>query len=521
VTAVRRAARRSVAAGLALVTPALLPTLIPDGAPASVTTAPAAASLARPAPPAARAAVEDIPDPPPVDAEQLPSDGPPAALPGVRQAYRCADEPHRPDPAALPGLLWGQRALGLSRLGRLGTGATVRIAVIDTGVARHPLLAGRLVDGGDYVAGGTGLADCDGHGTAVAGIAASAADSGTGFSGVAPTARVISIRQSSPSFTVPGQGERREPAGDLSTLADAVVHAVDLDADVINISEVACAAPNAPGAARLRAAVRAAVLRDVVVVAAAGNTGTGAPGECPSRPETGTVVYPGWFDDDVLTVAAVGPDGLASRFSFPGPWVDVAAPGERLVSLAATGSGLTDQLAQVSARSPIEGTSFAAPAVAGLAALVRARYPQLTARQVMDRITATAAQRGAGRTDTVGYGVVDPLAALTRTPVVLPPPSGIPAAGDTGVLRLGSAGARPGRAGPAALWAGVLALLATLVAGAEAVGRSRAGGRPGSRHRWAPGTGTWPPTSPDGRGGGLSRGTGRRPSGCAAPARSR
>ncbi|HTF51421.1 MAG TPA: type VII secretion-associated serine protease mycosin [Pseudonocardia sp.] len=425
--------------------------------------------------PAASAA--DMPLPPPVDAEALPADGPPRALPGVRQDVQCSRGTHTPDAASVAGLLWGQRVLALPRLGSLSSGRGVRIAVIDTGVSPHPLLAGRLLAGGDYVAGGNGLADCDGHGTAVAGIAAAAADPGTGFSGVAPAAQVISIRQSSPSFTVPGRGGVRQASGNLSTLAMAVVHAVDLGADVINISEVACAEPNAPGSAELHAAVRAALLRNVVVVAAAGNFGSGSSGECPGQPEAGTVVYPAWFDDEVLAVAAVGPNGLASPFSYPGPWVDVAAPGERLMSLTADGSGLTDQLSQVLRTSSIDGTSFAAPMVAGLAALIRARYPQLTARQVMDRITATAAQRASGRGDSVGYGAVDALAALTRIPAVLPPPSSVPANGDTGTLRLTPTPSDQEPAG-GALWGGALALLATLTAAALAVGRLRAGATP-------------------------------------------
>jgi membrane-anchored mycosin MYCP len=439
-------------------------------------TAASAGADIRASQPAAPAA--DVPLPPPVDAEALPEDGSPRVLPGVRQDVQCSRGTHTPDADSVAGLLWGQRVLALPQLGSLSAGRGVRIAVIDTGVSPHPLLAGRLLAGGDYVAGGNGLADCDGHGTAVAGIAAAAADRGTGFSGVAPAAQVISIRQSSPSFTVPGRGGGRQASGNLSTLAMAVVHAVDLGADVINISEVACAEPNAPGSAELHAAVRAALLRNVVVVAAAGNLGSGSSGECPGQPEAGTVVYPAWFDDEVLTVASVGPNGLASPFSYPGPWVDVGAPGERLMSLAADGSGLTDQLSQVLSTSSIDGTSFAAPMVAGLAALIRARYPQLTARQVVDRITATAAQRASGRGDSVGYGVVDALAALTRTPAVLPPPSGVPATGDTGTLRLTPAPPDRAPTGPGALWGGALALLATLIAAALAVGRLRAGPAP-------------------------------------------
>ncbi|HEV7788988.1 MAG TPA: type VII secretion-associated serine protease mycosin [Pseudonocardia sp.] len=500
---------RRTAAGLALAATALLPATVvapastgttgPSTAAAAGATVPSSTVAAAGAtvPSAARAVAGgtarpgahgvpvDLPRPPPVDVDLLPGDGPPTAAPGVRQESACVGATHTPDRARWPNLLWGQRLFSLPELWSTSRGRAVRIAVIDTGVARHPLLAGRLIAGGDYVAGGDGLSDCDGHGTAVAGIAAASADPGSGFAGVAPAAEVISIRQSSPSFSVPGQGDTRQAAGNLNTLAAAIVHAVDLGAGVINISEVSCAPPNAPGSAELQVAIHSAVLRNVVVVAAAGNAGPragpGHDGACPDQPRSDTVAYPGWFDDDVLTVAAVAPNGLASQFSYPGPWVDVAAPGERLMSLSPGGPGVTDQLSLIDTTAPIQGTSFAAPAVAGLAALIRARFPRLTARQVMDRITATAAQHASGRSDTVGFGVVDPVAALTRSPAVLPPPAGSPAAGDTGTLQLAAASTGPAPTGQGALWGGLLALLGALTAAALAVGRLRTGWRPGTR----------------------------------------
>ncbi|MBO0878524.1 MAG: type VII secretion-associated serine protease mycosin, partial [Pseudonocardia sp.] len=370
----------------------------------------------------ARTQPEEAPVPPPPDMSQLPASERPVARPGVRQRYSCVSGGHFPDTAEMGDRLWGQRLFRLPELRTLTTGRSVRIAVIDTGVARNPRLAGRLIAGGDFVAGGDGLTDCDGHGTLVAGIAAASVDAGTGFAGVAPAAEVISIRQSSPSYVVADPTGTEVQAGDLQTLAMAVLHAVDLGADVINISEASCAPPGVAGAAELRAAIHRAVQRDVVIIAAAGNLGGGRAGECPETPTPGTVVYPAWFADDVLAVASVGPGEVPSGFNYPGPWVRVAAPGERLVSLAVEGAGLTDQLPGGNARTPIDGTSFAAPSVAGLAALIRARYPRLTAGQVIDRITATASQHASGRTDTTGYGLVDPVAAVTRGPAVLPPP---------------------------------------------------------------------------------------------------
>ena len=115
------------------------------------------------------------------------------------------------------------------------------IAVIDTGVFPHRLLGSRLRGGGDYLTGGDGLDDCDGHGTAVAGLLAAAAEpSGRGSTpiGIAPGARLLAIRQSSSSFEVSDPDGTTRPAGDTRTLAEAVVLAVRGGADVINISEM-------------------------------------------------------------------------------------------------------------------------------------------------------------------------------------------------------------------------------------------------------------------------------------------
>lgn len=425
-----------------------------------------------------------FPQPPPVDMPQLPTDTKPEALPALRQVQGCA-APKDADPDNLTSLMWGTRSMKLSQLRTISKGAKIRIAVIDSGVAKHPLLVGRLIGGGDYVAGGSGLSDCEGHGTAVAGIAAAAYDSDTGFAGLAPQAEVISIRQTSATYRTTGADGVETAAGNVETLAKAIVRAVSLRADVINISETSCV-PLEEAAAKgagVQAAVHYAAQRNVVVVVAAGNRGNGG---CPEQSGNSIIVLPAWYDEDVLAVASVAPDGTASQFGIRSPWVDVAAPGEQVVSLSPNGSGLTDQIVSVSQQSdPLQGSSFAAPAVAGLAALIRARYPELSARQVMDRITATARRADdAGRSDAVGWGTIDTVAALTRTPAVLDPPSrpdsGVPAGG--GVLPLTHADPRRA-SGPAELWGGALALVAAAVAATIAVYRARI--RPGADPRAA------------------------------------
>jgi membrane-anchored mycosin MYCP len=351
--------------------------------------------------------------PPPVDDALLPVAGPPAPPRPTAQHDDCVAPPVTPA-AAEPGQLKG---MDLPAVWALTRGAGQTVAVIDTGVARHRRLP-HLVPGGDYISTRDGASDCDGHGTIVAGIIGAAPDSADpeAFTGIAPDVTLLGIRQSSNKFRA-----IEDPAGtgvgDVETLASAVRTAADLGATVINISSVACLPADTDLDDRaLGAALAYAVdVKNVVVVTAAGNVG--GPGQCPGpNPRDANwdnvtvVVSPAWYDDYVLTVGSVGPDGAASEFSLAGPWVDVAAPGEGVVSLAPAGDGLIDT---ASSDSPISGTSYAAPVVSAIAALVRARSPALTARQVMKRIEDTAHRPSAGWDPLVGRGVVDALAAVS------------------------------------------------------------------------------------------------------------
>ena len=341
--------------------------------------------------------------PPDVDPGLLRPPAPPAPAGRTEQRQPCYRAPVL-DTAPATG-----NPLGLDAVWPLTRGAGQTIAVIDTGVARHRLLP-HLIGGGDYVSHGDGTSDCDGHGTIVAGIAAAALSSG--FGGVAPEAAILAIRQSSTKFATEGGSTG---VGDVDSLADAVRTAADLGASVINIAAPACvAATSLPDDGALGAALGYAVdVRNVVVVAAAGNVGA----HCPQQ-ETGradwdgvrSVSTPGWYDDLVLCVGSVGTDGVASDFSLAGPWVDVAAPGENVVSLNPDGQHLVDTVGR---DAPLSGTNYAAPLVAGVAALVRSRFPHLTAREVMRRIEDTARPPSDGWNPTVGHGVVDALAAVS------------------------------------------------------------------------------------------------------------
>jgi membrane-anchored mycosin MYCP len=380
--------------------------VVPDPPRVTAVTAPASvAQFIAPGPTG-----EPAPPGPPLVRVAPPRGLPPGPAPGIRPAARCA--PPRADAPGVPSGPGSVSArLRLADVQQLATGRGQVIAVIDTGIAPHPLLGSRLRGGGDYLTGGDGLDDCDGHGTAVAGLLAAGPVRGERSAtpvGMAPQAQLLAIRQSSPSFDVPAPDGGRRSAGDTATLAEAVVLAVRSGADVVNISEAVClpAARGAAAGAPLQAALRAAAAADVVVVAAAGNVGSGS---CTADGQ-GQVALPGWYDADVLTVGAVGPDDAPAPFTMPGPWVDVAAPGTGLRSLA-VGGGTTGDL---------DGTSFAAPWVAGLAALICERFPELTAAEVVNRILATA-RRAPADGGAVGHGVVDPVAALTALPARLNP----------------------------------------------------------------------------------------------------
>ncbi|MGK8553646.1 type VII secretion-associated serine protease mycosin [Nocardia gipuzkoensis] len=319
-----------------------------------------------------------------------------------------------------------QRILELPAAWEFSRGGGQKVAVIDTGVNRHPRLPA-LQPGGDFVSNSDGTSDCDGHGTLVAGLIAARPSSDDAFSGVAPDAEILAIRQLSLAYEPKDRARSEVPGkiasagyGNVLTLAAAVVRAVDLGASVINISEVACSPTGAdPADGALGAAVKYAYDRNVVVVAAAGNIQQG--GACDGQNEgTGwgavrTAVSPAWFAPYVLSVASVEADGTVSPFSIHGPWVGVAAPGRNIVSLDSKpgATGLVDSVQTAEGVGSIDGTSFSSAYVSGLAALVRARFPQLSAQQVIDRITRTAQQPGSGRDDRIGHGLIDPLAALT------------------------------------------------------------------------------------------------------------
>ncbi len=134
-----------------------------------------------------------------------------------------------------------QTMLNLPAAWQFSRGEGQLVAIIDTGVQPGPRLP-NVDAGGDFVESTDGLTDCDGHGTLVAGIVAGQPGN-DGFSGVAPAARLLSIRAMSTKFsprTSGGDPQLAQATLDVAVLAGAIVHAADLGAKVINVSTITC-----------------------------------------------------------------------------------------------------------------------------------------------------------------------------------------------------------------------------------------------------------------------------------------
>jgi membrane-anchored mycosin MYCP len=354
---------------------------------ATTGTAAAPAVAARKPPPKPSPKPSSTPTPPPKPAPPA-VPVPVASMP--RPSQNCPGTTGATRVTQVP---WAQQALGFSTVWPLTRGQGVTVAVVDSGVDFSPQLAGRVTA---FDLTGSGLADCVGHGTAVAAIIAASDIQAQGmpFVGVAPGAAILSVKVNS------------QDTGSSLILAKGIRDAVIRGAQVINVSITTASTP------ALRSAVDFALNRNVVIVAAGGNDGE-TTGAGPFYPAS----YPG-----VLSVGAVDSTGALAPFSDQRSHVAVTAPGVGVTS--AWPGGYQTQLA---------GTSFAAPFVSGIAALVRSRYPRLSARQVVARIEDTA---DGGTGPGTGDGLVNPVEAVTAilggTSAQSPSPS---AAGPVSVSR--------------------------------------------------------------------------------------
>lgn len=374
----------------------------------------------------------------------------------------------------------------------LTQGRGVVVGLIDSGVAAsHPDLVGQVLPGADLTGGHSdGRTDEQGHGTEMASLIVGHGHGPGGRDGVmglAPGAKVLPIKvELGDGSLAPGSGE--------DPLAEAIRYGVDHGAKVINMS---IAVSGSRLDADARAAVRYAVDHDVVLIGAAGNEGVGH------------VDYPAAFPG-VVAVAAVDVDGNVWSDSNRGPETTLAAPGVHVPHAKNTG-----------AYNIGSGTSDATAYVSAVAALVRAKYPDLSAGQVINRLIRSAVAPPDGSrapNDRYGYGIASPRRALTMNipagpkadPLLgraesqgAPAPrqsapaaaggkqSAAPGGGDSAGAP--QAAAKGGGVSPAVVAGGVLLVLLVVVA-VVVVARRRRGGRPGGPG--GPGGPGYPPAQP-------------------------
>ena len=239
-------------------------------------------------------------------------------------------------------LQWNLKAIGMEEAWRSGlTGKGVVVAIVDSGLSDMTLDIdkSRILPGKNCV-GGTGVTDTIGHGTFIAGIIGATKDNLVGVAGIAPGVTIAPIKSYASSET------------DFAAQAAGIYAAVDeYHCDILNIS-----AGDPESVPEVQAAIQHALDEGVIVIAAAGNSGDNQ------------LLYPASYDG-VISVSSVDKDLVLSATSNRNDHVFVAAPGVGVYSLGRLPGTVTLS----------SGTSFAAPVVAGVAALLKEAWPQMTA----------------------------------------------------------------------------------------------------------------------------------------------
>jgi type VII secretion-associated serine protease mycosin len=287
------------------------------------------------------------------------------------------------------------RAIGVTAAWQVTRGSGVTVGVLDSGVDPTVAdLAGSVTVGADYTQG----ADPPGyqpphlHGTYIASLIAghgSGPGDTAGVIGVAPAARILSVRVILDDQE-PGFANYNDKSAYADAIGNGIRYAVGHGVEVINMS-LGGETPSR----NLRAAVGYAIAHGVVVVSAAGNSGMDTHGYTPYS-------YPASFPG-VISVAALDLVGHRASFSDRNASVVLSAPGINVVGAGPDGSYLEG-----------DGTSAASALVAGVAALIRSRYPRLSPEQVEQDMIYSASDRPAGGySPGTGFGEVDAPAALT------------------------------------------------------------------------------------------------------------
>ncbi len=357
--------------------------------------------------------------------------------PGVRSVevehrYRLRftpDDPALSAPEASPGtpagtpLAWWVARTGLPTAWDVARGDSAVVAVIDTGAdASHPDLSGKIaeaIDNDSIAAHGAATTDENGHGTHVSSLACGAGDNGFGVVGAGLNCKLLVIKS------------------DLSdgSVARSIVQAADRGADAINMS-FGTDGQAAPSRAIVEA-IDYAVAKDIVLVAAASDSPVEENGD-PANLLQPTGTGPDVTAGRGLTVTASNFAGARASFAGRGSQISLAAPGsfdDRIgppgifaafptdateleagagVLFPTPGCRCRATFAGDSRYAYLQGTSMAAPIVAGIAALVRKANPAASAQDVIRALKQTAARpAGTGWNPELGWGIVDAAAAVT------------------------------------------------------------------------------------------------------------
>ena len=302
----------------------------------------------------------------------------------------------------------GPGGIGMEEAWDLSSGAGVVVAVIDTGVAYENYTAGNgsyylapdlagtsFVAGRDFVNNDAHANDDNGHGTHVAGTIAQSTGNSIGVAGVAYSASIMPLKVLNASGS-----------GTYSAIAEAIRFAADNGAKVINLS-----LGGSSGSETLRSALQYAFDMGVTIIAAAGNNGSSS------------ISYPAAYNDYVIAVGATGYNNTRASYSNYGAGLDLVAPGGELCAPTSpyycitndqNGDGYGDGVLQQTFSGATnnfgyyfyQGTSMAAPHVAGVAALVISRGNATTPGSVRAALETTTRDLGVSGWDSIyGYGL--------------------------------------------------------------------------------------------------------------------
>jgi thermitase len=285
---------------------------------------------------------------------------------------------------------WDLPKIDLGRALDLTTGSGVIVGCIDSGVDyNHPDMVGQVIKGWNFPGNNADPMDDNGHGTHTAGTIGALTNNNVGIAGIAGGCKILAVK------ALDAQG-----SGNTSDIASAMAYAVQHGAKVINMS---LGGPQE--SQTLHAAVQQAASAGVLVVAAAGNDGTQ------------TLNYPAAYPEALSVGASDESDNRAS-FSSYGSWVSIAAPGTNILS---TTKGAYEVM---------QGTSMAAPHVAGVAALVRSLHPDWSLAQVKqalissgDPVTGFESNPNCRRLNAYKALQAGPASAPTPTPTAVPTPA--------------------------------------------------------------------------------------------------